>query len=318
MLWACAVLQYRPERALAAIGAAFGDAAAQTLGSSSAPQPQAPHPDPSEEAALAALPEGFCTQDLANLAWSLALLDAFALPLFTSVWRVAAALPPGAYAQEGLRMLFQTVLLLGAQDAEGGGGAAASAAAAAAAAARPRLNPALAAATEASWRAQVPEHTVSELHGDVCRALAALRVPHSVEQPSDDGLFSIDVAIVDAPSSARVALEVDGPFHFTANSRAALGPTRSRNRLLAARGWRVVCVPFFEWNALRNVYEQKLYLKAKLKAAGVDADALAARAAADGPRPWAASAQPSGAEGDLLPGAALVGYGAEEEGGVSA
>jgi hypothetical protein len=276
VLWAAAILQHRPEKALAAIGDAF--AAPPAAAATSSPRDARSEADEAT-AALAALPQGFCTQDLANLAWSLALLDAFALPLFGSVWAVARALPPESYASEGLRMLFQTVLLAHADAARGGRAGAACGGVA--------LPPALAAAAEASWRSQVGVNTVSELHGAVCRALAALRIPHAVERLSDDGLFSVDVALEVPSSSRRIALEVDGPYHFSANSRARLGPTRGRDALLAARGWEVLSVPFFEWGTLRNVYEQKLYLRSKLAAIRVDADAMATGGAAGAPTPWA-------------------------------
>ena len=43
--------------------------------------------------------------------------------------------------------------------------------------------------------------------------------------------------------------QVDGPHHWLANSRAATGETLGRRRLLAARGWAVVSVPYFAWPA---------------------------------------------------------------------
>lgn len=42
-------------------------------------------------------------------------------------------------------------------------------------------------------------------------------------------------------------VQVDGPHHWLANSRAPTGETLGRRRLLAARGWAVVSVPYFEW-----------------------------------------------------------------------
>ena len=42
------------------------------------------------------------------------------------------------------------------------------------------------------------------------------------------------------------------------------GSTHSRDRLLAAQGWQVVCVPFFEWGALRKRKAQLAYLRGRL------------------------------------------------------
>jgi hypothetical protein len=63
------------------------------------------------------------------------------------------------------------------------------------------------------------------------------------EQATDDGLFSIDIA-VQLPDGSRLAVEVDGPSHFLSNSPGRIdGATLLRNRMLEARGWRVVSVP---------------------------------------------------------------------------
>jgi hypothetical protein len=45
-----------------------------------------------------------------------------------------------------------------------------------------------------------------------------------------------------------IALEFDGPSHFTKGTLGPLGHTRLRDRLLSAMGRRVVSVPFFEWD----------------------------------------------------------------------
>jgi hypothetical protein len=279
VLWAAAVLCFRPERALRAIGgavAAGGSGRSESGGGGE--EAAAALLALRADAPLPARAEAFNGRFLATLLWSLALLDAFRLPLFESAWRAAAAAPPHAFALPGLCALFQVQQL------------------AAAAAAQqqqqqqqrrapllPPLNPALGAAAEAAWRAQVRDHLHSELHADVADCLRAMGVPHALERLTADGLLSIDVAIggdEGASSPVRVALEVDGPWHFAANSRGALGHTRARDALLRARGWAVASVPFFEWAPLRNTFERKLYLRAKLRAAGCDADALAAAHAA--------------------------------------
>ncbi len=45
----------------------------------------------------------------------------------------------------------------------------------------------------------------------------------------------------------KVAVEVDGPHHFTANGQRPLGEMRARHRLLDVRGWSVLSVPYFLW-----------------------------------------------------------------------
>ena len=106
------------------------------------------------------------------------------------------------------------------------------------------------------------------------------------EWMTPDGLFSIDI-MVELPASnnvdedtddkrnsssgsrgnggqptARVAVEVDGPTHFTSTRPfKALGSTRLRRRLLEARVDRVVSVPFYEWDAADSVSAKKRLLE---------------------------------------------------------
>ena len=69
------------------------------------------------------------------------------------------------------------------------------------------------------WQEQVAATCISRLHRDVSEALAAMGVQHENEGVTEDRLFSVDIML----RSARVAVEVDGPFHFTANTRRPLG-----------------------------------------------------------------------------------------------
>lgn len=49
----------------------------------------------------------------------------------------------------------------------------------------------------------------------------------------------------------RVAVEVDGPDHFTRSMpRRLLGSSLAKQRCLQARGWAVLSVPFYKWNDL--------------------------------------------------------------------
>ena len=68
------------------------------------------------------------------------------------------------------------------------------------------------------------------------------------EQLTDDGLFSIDIAL-ELPDGLKVAIEVDGPWHFMTNDPMIMdGATVLRNRMLASRGWKVVSVPVQPWD----------------------------------------------------------------------
>ena len=102
------------------------------------------------------------------------------------------------------------------------------------------------------------------------------------EHITADG-HSLDYALVDE----RIAIEVDGPKHFVAHGarRRELGRTVLKRRQLGALGWRLVAVPFFEWeefNDFSSAHEaanRDAYLKAKLADARSVAPAAAGRAA---------------------------------------
>ena len=53
-----------------------------------------------------------------------------------------------------------------------------------------------------------------------------------------------------------IAIEVDGPHHFTANTRQALGEMLARQKLLEARGWTVISIPFYKWSNKNNEARQ--------------------------------------------------------------
>ena len=53
---------------------------------------------------------------------------------------------------------------------------------------------------------------------------------------------------------------MDGPHHFTANTRTPLGETAGRRRLLAARGWTVISVPYFLWDSSPSLPAKQAYL----------------------------------------------------------
>ncbi|GLI71258.1 hypothetical protein VaNZ11_016364 [Volvox africanus] len=138
-----------------------------------------------------------------------------------------------------------------------------------------------------AWRWQsLQGPLVSSFQMEVSRALNRLGLSHTVELLTNDGKFSIDLAVeveVDVDMEVldllirnaagvasqargssfshitsanrrlvRVAVEADGPWHFTANTRQPLSPTLYRRRCLEDRGWVVVSVPYWRWNQCRT------------------------------------------------------------------
>ena len=101
----------------------------------------------------------------------------------------------------------------------------------------------LAMAAKSAWEKATKNVSISDFHKSVSSVLQSLGQDHEIEHLTSDACFSIDIAI----PSEHIALEVDGPQHFT-RSKEPLGDTLARNDLLKARGWKVITIPYFAWS----------------------------------------------------------------------
>ena len=81
------------------------------------------------------------------------------------------------------------------------------------------------------WKETVKHTLSSRFHIDVSKVLRELNVAHDFEYVTEDGLFSLDIAL--RGPRGPVAIEVDGPYHFTLNTRQPLGSTLIRCTLPA-------------------------------------------------------------------------------------
>ena len=86
--------------------------------------------------------------------------------------------------------------------------------------------------------------------------------------------YSIDCLVLgwQEHKNVKVAVEVDGPFHFIRKSgesqgRSANGATMMKRRHLGLLGYSVVPVPYWEWDELRGTQAKQAYLRGKLTAA---------------------------------------------------
>ena len=92
------------------------------------------------------------------------------------------------------------------------------------------------------------------------------------QQPTPDGAFAVDVAATHAARGRLVAVEADGPSHFLSPGRQPRGDTLAWHRALAARGYVVVSVPYWEWNAVQGDPRREVaYLAARVEAAVLEA-----------------------------------------------
>lgn len=75
--------------------------------------------------------------------------------------------------------------------------------------------------------------------------------------------YMVDLAIF-PNEDRRVALEVDGPHHYTRNTGALLGNAQMKQRHLQSAGWRVVRVPHRSWEAVQGPAAQRGFLRGLL------------------------------------------------------
>ena len=106
--------------------------------------------------------------------------------------------------------------------------------------------------------------TTSRLQKEVGFELSQLHdgVEHEIIEEATG--YSLDLSL----PSQRVAVEVDGPSHFLmANPQGQYKPTGAtalKRRLLTMAGWRVVSIPFFEWDRLASTTLREAHLKRRL------------------------------------------------------
>ena len=117
---------------------------------------------------------------------------------------------------------------------------------------------------QAAQRRIATQTSVSALHKSVFGALREMGWAPQLEALTADGCLSIDIALPAAEGRAGIAVEVDGPSHFTSTG-AKTANTRLRDFLLGQLGWRVVALPYFELDEASASGRLPEYLAARLR-----------------------------------------------------
>jgi succinate dehydrogenase flavin-adding protein (antitoxin of CptAB toxin-antitoxin module) len=193
--------------------------------------------------------EGGGNQNICNVLWSFACLGLVSNSsyhaMINSLWKIAISLPASSFTKEGLQQMrqFYTSFLV-----EGGG---------------LLLN-------------DIPPSILLEIitidsnisdskaHSNISLLLTEMGWEHKNEvspfigndktaifSSGGNHFMAIDIANV----KDRIAIEVDGPFHFLGfgnSGRVVNGRTKMKTRLLKNLGWRVVRIPWFEWQRLEG------------------------------------------------------------------
>lgn len=109
--------------------------------------------------------------------------------------------------------------------------------------------------------------TLSAFHKHVSTRIRAGFIKNVADEYlTEDGVMSIDIALLDH----KIAIECDGPSHFEKNMEKSMThKTIIRNRGLERRGWRVVSIPYFEWQEANANETHRKYLEDKLASVGV-------------------------------------------------
>ena len=166
-------------------------------------------------------------QDLANTAWAYAALDHHAVEssLFDQRFARRCDALASEFSIENLCQLHQWRLWYECERScsDGLPGAA------------------LLAHCDAAFRAS--EVTVSRFQRQVAETLVSLGVSVQEEVVLEEG-YSLDLVV--NWRGERLAVEVDGPSHFV--GREPNGATLLKRRQLEHFGWRLVSVPYWEWN----------------------------------------------------------------------
>lgn len=103
------------------------------------------------------------------------------------------------------------------------------------------------------------QKTTSSFQKEVVRLLVSTGLDWVKEYVVDG--YTLDAVVIDK----KIAMEIDGPTHFSRNTGVPLGHTILKRRYITAAGWKIVSLSHQEWEELQGGFEQLDYLREILK-----------------------------------------------------
>ncbi|CAO2198522.1 unnamed protein product [Urochloa humidicola] len=236
-LWGCASLNECPHPLLDALDAAFQNDARFQCHVSDLMSSMHQEMD---------RPLNFSRDQIGNIAWSYAVIGQLDRPFFLHVWKTLSQFEEQRVSDQYREdMMFASQVYLANQSLK---------------LEYPNLGLCLRSdleekITRAGKSKRFNQKTTSSFQKEVGRLLYS--TGHEwVREYAIDG-YTVDAVLVDE----KLALEIDGPTHFSRNLGTPLGHTAFKRRYITASGWKLVSLSLHEWDELQGEFEQLEYLR---------------------------------------------------------